>query len=375
MLHRLADSFSTSSATLEGPDSPRSCHAGRIGRTAVHALADRPPTIADPSPLRPRAALRRVASAPEVHAAPVETGWPCEDHDLGASPAWSHASFGSATGSEARSTASCSRASTSCEDSGDELDERSRLAPIPDLAAISSRAQAANTRLLACADAVLRSLRRVPFSQSDLLEVLVPADAPEAAGICMGLSMEWLATCHAHPTQSAHACTQRVGKGEQAHDALAMHRAYLDAFESTPSLRRPVNRAFSERDIGIGKYRQFTCHPRIEPVIDVAERVSQHMSRHGPHHLLTFNTEAASHTIACIEQAGGTFCVFDPNHGSFEVAREALAELLASVFVSFARSPTHAEATPADPDLGEAGHDLRAVYVSPVRFKAPPCAS
>ncbi len=188
--------------------------------------------------------------------------------------------------------------------------------------------------------------------------------------------MEWLEACHARPEQSAHEGTRLVGKVEQARHALMMQRAYLDEFASEPTLRRPVNRAFSETGISVEKHRFFTCHPSIEPVIDVAARVARHMSRHGPYHLLTFSTESgSSHAIACVEQASGTFSVFDPNMGSFDVERGLLAELLASLFVSFARVEAPVESPSAGKDRSDvaeaAAHNLRAVCVAPVRFAEP----
>ncbi|HET7864496.1 MAG TPA: YopT-type cysteine protease domain-containing protein, partial [Burkholderiaceae bacterium] len=133
--------------------------------------------------------------------------------------------------------------------------------------------------------------------------------------------------------------------------------------------------AFSAMGIGIDRYRLFTCQPRVEPVIDVAERVARHMSRGGPYHLLSFSTDNASHAIACIERAHSKYCLFDPNLGSLDVDRRMLPDLLASLLAAFARTQAEIDSPSDGTDHLDAAdvapHNLRAVCVSPVLIAEP----
>lgn len=378
MVMRLSGSVWHSPESLEGSGictsvgARRSRSVGPTERATVHAMAGRPPPI-EHSAARPRAALRPVASAPELPALTVEALWPQAHDSIGSSPTWSNTSPGGPADFDAGSISSPSQAPTSCEGSDDEPDLQCRADP--DWAARFRRALEENTNLLAIADDLLKSRMRAPFNQRALLEALVPPGDREADGFCLGLSMEWLAACHARPGHSVHECALRVGDIEQARHALSMQRAYMDEFVSKPTLRRPLNRAFSAMGIGIDRYRLFTCQPLVEPVIDVADRVTRHMSRGGPYHLLSFSTDNASHAIACIERAHGKCCLFDPNLGSFDVDRRMLPDLLASLLVAFARTQAEIE-SPSDGNghldaADVAPHNLRAVCVCPVLIAKP----
>ncbi|HET7863746.1 MAG TPA: hypothetical protein VFL86_05005, partial [Burkholderiaceae bacterium] len=145
--------------------------------------------------------------------------WPQAHDSIGSSPTWSSTSLGGPGDFDAGSISSPSQAPTSCEGSDDELDAECR--PEPDWAARFRRAQEENTGLLAIADDLLKSRIRAPFNQRALIEALVAEGAPEADGFCLGLSMEWLAACHARPGHSAHECTLLVGHIEQARHALS----------------------------------------------------------------------------------------------------------------------------------------------------------
>lgn len=187
-------------------------------------------------------------------------------------------------------------------------------------------------------ESILSEHRQLPFDQTDLIRKIVPDKESRPLGICFGLSLEWLNASHAHPAHSAQATIQFISQDEQARRAIDTQRISLKLTDEIPlnhwhRLKESIEKS-ELNGIRLGKYRKVDNDSDLTPLSDIGIEAAHLLQRSGPHTLIAMETNRTGHAIACVRKNDGSFSLFDPDSGAYEVSSEMLPNLLAGVFAT-----------------------------------------
>lgn len=203
---------------------------------------------------------------------------------------------------------------------------------------LAQRFQKKTADLFEHRESILSEHKQVSFDQDNLISQLVSDKESRPPGICFGLSLEWLVASHARPEQSALERTEFISEGTRADRALHTQRTLIQVGAEMPFDRGRRYKGAVERSghngVQLGKYRKVKAESNRFTVSDVGIEAA-HLIRHsGPYNLLSLESNLTAHAVACTAKPDGSFSLFDPDSGAYEVPSDKLASLLATIFAT-----------------------------------------